>query len=79
MMMRVYLRIGKGRNGYKAAAGMKRSPAPLTEARGGVQWAIPTLQIRLNLKLSPTAFEPAEIEIPIEDVQTEVLSAEVEG
>lgn len=78
-MVDIYVRVGKGKNGYKAWAGIKPSPAALEETREGRSVPIPTVQVRLKLDLSPTAFDAAEIEIPIDDeaLQAAMLSASV--
>lgn len=68
-MVKIYVRLGKGVNGYKTSASMKENPASLTETRDGIQVPIPTVRVALNLDLSPTAFKDAEIAIPIDDKQ----------
>jgi hypothetical protein len=65
--VKVFLRVGNGRNGYKSAASMKSNPAPLTETRDGTERPIPTVEFKLILGMSPTAFNAAEIEIPLDD------------
>lgn len=73
-----YLRIGKGRNGYKVAASLHPNAYALNETRDGTVQAIPTVQLKLKLELSPTAFAAAEIAIPIDDEQLQALEAEAE-
>jgi hypothetical protein len=68
-MVKIYVRIGKGVNGYKTSASMKEQPGALTETRDGMQVPIPTVRVALNLDLSPTAFKAAEVAIPIDDEQ----------
>jgi hypothetical protein len=74
-----YLRLGKGKNGYKVAASMKSNAAALGETVAGYEHPIPTIQLKLKLDLSPTAFHAAEILIPIEDEQVRALSSSGEA
>lgn len=66
-MVQIYVRIGKGRNGYKTAAGMKSNPSTLSEVRDGTTVPIPTVEVCLNIDLAETAFNAAIVNVPIED------------
>lgn len=59
MDVNVYLRVGKGRNGYKAAAASTSNPRALSETRNGAEHAIPTIEIKLALELPDDAFRAA--------------------
>lgn len=66
MIAKVYLRVGKGRNGFKASASTRSNPGPLSETIEGSEREIPTMQMRLALRFDDDAFNAAEIEIPID-------------
>lgn len=76
MNVNCYLRVGKGRNGYKVAAGIRPNPEALRETRGGDSKPIPTVQVKLVLGLSATAFSAAEIAIPLDDEQLQAAMLE---
>lgn len=78
MTVDIYLRVGRGRNGIKTAAGVRSNPAMLTETRGGAERPIPTFEVKLKLQLSATAFNAAELEIPLDDelLQAKLLTLE---
>jgi hypothetical protein len=74
-----YLRLGKGKNGYKVAVSLKPNAAALGETIAGNENAIPTVRLKLKLDLSPTAFHEAEVLIPIDDEQIQALDTSGEA
>jgi hypothetical protein len=69
-----YLRVGKGVNGFKVSASMKPNPEALREVRAGSEHAIPTVQMKLKLDFSTSAFHAAEKLITIDDSAVTALS-----